>query len=160
MIEIDLTLTNANAIGSVEKQIENIRKLLTDVLPKARDAHNDTTLAPYQVAPGSVKYPIQWASPKQRRAFFATNGFGRGIPTVRTNDLQKAWRLVLNTTDGEASFSAVNDSGYEQFVTGAAQQPFHTATGWYQSNALAEQQGKTLGAQVTTDIVNAWATQK
>ena len=29
-------------------------------------------------------YPIQWDSERQRRAFFATDGFGRGIPTERT----------------------------------------------------------------------------
>jgi hypothetical protein len=30
--------------------------------------------------PGPVVYPIEWASERQRAAFFATNGFGHGIP--------------------------------------------------------------------------------
>ncbi len=35
--------------------------------------------------PGSpVRYPIQWDSERQRRAFFATDGFGSGIPYRRT----------------------------------------------------------------------------
>jgi hypothetical protein len=29
-------------------------------------------------------YPVTWDSEKQRRAFFATNGFGHGIPYKRT----------------------------------------------------------------------------
>jgi hypothetical protein len=31
-----------------------------------------------------VQYPIRWDSEKQRRAFFATDGFGHGIPYQRT----------------------------------------------------------------------------
>ena len=31
-----------------------------------------------------ISYPVQWDSEKQRRAFFATNGFGHGIPYERT----------------------------------------------------------------------------
>ena len=39
--------------------------------------------------PGPVKRPFRWASERQRRAFFATNGFGHGIPYVRTNALKE-----------------------------------------------------------------------
>jgi hypothetical protein len=39
-------------------------------------------------------YPINWDSPKQQRAYFATDGFGRGIPTKRTGRYQKAWAVV------------------------------------------------------------------
>lgn len=39
-----------------------------------------------------VTYPIQWDSEKQRRAFFATDGFGKGIPYVRTGDYIKGWK--------------------------------------------------------------------
>jgi hypothetical protein len=40
-----------------------------------------------------VQYPIQWDSERQRRAFFATKGFGRGIPYRRTNRYRLGWRL-------------------------------------------------------------------
>ena len=33
-----------------------------------------------------VQYPIRWDSAKQRAAFFATNGFGNGIPYERTGN--------------------------------------------------------------------------
>jgi len=39
-------------------------------------------------------YPIQWDSVKQRRAFFATNGFGRGIPTKRTDRYVREWQVI------------------------------------------------------------------
>src|SRR5690348_12561843 len=44
--------------------------------------------------PGKVKYPIEWESEKQRRAFFATNGFGRGIGAERTHDLSQSWGIA------------------------------------------------------------------
>jgi hypothetical protein len=31
-----------------------------------------------------IRYPVQWDSERQKRAFFATNGFGAGIPYQRT----------------------------------------------------------------------------
>ncbi len=39
--------------------------------------------------PGPPKYPIRWKSEKQRRAFFATDGFGKGIPYKRIGKLAK-----------------------------------------------------------------------
>lgn len=44
------------------------------------------------------KYPINWDSEKQRRAFFATDGFGRGIPTKRTGRYEKGWVIVRTGT--------------------------------------------------------------
>ena len=40
-----------------------------------------------------VRYPIDWDSPRQKRAFFATNGFGQGIPYRRTNQMVLGMRL-------------------------------------------------------------------
>ena len=41
---------------------------------------------------------FQRTLPRQRRAFFASDGFGQGIPTKRTGKLQAAWimRYVSN----------------------------------------------------------------
>jgi len=44
-------------------------------------------------------HPIQWDSVKQRKAFFASDGFGRGIPTKRTGEYTKGWQ-VIKTEDG------------------------------------------------------------
>lgn len=37
---------------------------------------------------------VNWDSRKQMRAFFASDGFGRGIPTKRSNEYVKAYKLV------------------------------------------------------------------
>ena len=43
-------------------------------------------------APSST--PVMWDSDRQRKAYFASNGFGGGVPTVRTGDTKRAWQLV------------------------------------------------------------------
>jgi hypothetical protein len=47
-----------------------------------------------------VRYPIDWDSPKQMRAYYATNGFGAGIPYRRTHAMRlgiKIERVPLGT---------------------------------------------------------------
>lgn len=88
--------------------------------------------------PGPVVYPIKWKTARQRRAFFATNGFGRGIPARRTGALAGAWKVTADT-DLEGGFIEVgNDTPYFQFVYGPDQQPFHTNTGWMDLNDIDE----------------------
>lgn len=88
-----------------------------------------------------VRYPIQWKTERQRRAFFATNGFGRGIPTQRTGALGRGWKYILTGDVREGLFTVYNDATsrsvltgelvfYEKFVQGIYQQPFHKNTGW------------------------------
>ena len=40
-----------------------------------------------------VTYPIQWDSEKQRRAFFATDGFGEGIPYQRKGVYERSYAV-------------------------------------------------------------------
>lgn len=40
-----------------------------------------------------VRYPIDWDSERQKRAFFATNGFGAGIPYRRTHAMRLGIKL-------------------------------------------------------------------
>lgn len=90
------------------------------------------------VEPGAVKYPIQWTSEKQRRAFFATDGFGRGIGAPRTHALSRGWTVDINFNKLNAEISTYNKQDYERFVTGADQQGFHANTGWQQSQPIMD----------------------
>jgi hypothetical protein len=115
-------------------------------------------LAQLQQEPGSPKYPIRWPSERQRRAFFATDGFGRGIPTKRSHALSQAWQAIVNVeqitrfqvfTNSLIAFLAQfkiteaptpppptiivdvsNPVSYERYVEGENQQGFHKDTGW------------------------------
>jgi hypothetical protein len=41
-----------------------------------------------------ITYPSQWDSEKQRRAYFASNGFGQGIPYVRKGNYIRGWAVA------------------------------------------------------------------
>ena len=63
-----------------------------------------------------ITYPVKWDSEKQRRAFFATNGFGRGIPTPRSNTYRTSW-VLKKTASG---YSLSNATSYAEWVGGDA----------------------------------------
>lgn len=82
--------------------------------------------------PGPVHYPIRWKSERQRRAFFATNGFGAGIPYERTGDLLAGYRINTITNDDGGILEVTNNVPYARFVVGDDAQPFHLDTGYRQ----------------------------
>jgi len=132
--------------------------------PKTLDnklrAWQGKTTAALSQQPGPVKRPVRWTSERQRRAFFASNGFGRGIPTQRSGKVAQ-WitfvdydglekqrlflyqlKLYLATLNplklGKRPaqmkdftlISIENDAPYMRYVTGFNQQGFHKDTGW------------------------------
>ncbi len=100
------------------------------------------TLVRLRQTPGPVVYPIQWTTPLQRRAFFASDGFGGGIPTRRIGKLQKGWVAKIRGAPEGSIFVIENtatnrdDVRYEQYVTGINQQRFHRNTGWQRSQDI------------------------
>lgn len=126
---------------------------------RLRSWQDQTTRRLAQI-PGAVKYPIRWTSERQRRAFFATDGFGRGIPTRRTGrvaqwgvfvdydaiDDMRSWlfqlqlflanlnprkQARLSSPPGEGLLARIaNTASYQRYVTGIDQQGFHADTGW------------------------------
>lgn len=93
-----------------------------------------------QPAP-SVARPIEWQSERQRKAYFASNGFGGGIPSRRTDTTRNAWYLHRELTAGELAIEIGNNKAHAQFVYGSLnqrsrdeaarfQQRMHRNTGW------------------------------
>lgn len=88
--------------------------------------------------PPAPNYPLAWRSEKQRRAYFASKGFGRGIPTKRTGRIRKAWRVLYIPVKqgGGGTIQITNSEPAAQFVYGRVeagntyQQPFHIETGY------------------------------
>ena len=62
-------------------------------------------------------YPINWDSIRQRRAYFASNGFGHGIPYRRSGRYPAGWKVVQKGTTG---YTVINDSPAAKFVGGNA----------------------------------------
>lgn len=94
----------------------------------------ETQLVPIFGAPGPVVYPIQWTSDKQRKAFFASNGFGRGIPTKRTRKTESSWKVIYVVASEGGEITLLNTEPHAKYVYGDAngmhQQIFHKRTGW------------------------------
>lgn len=83
--------------------------------------------------PGPVKYPIRWKTERQRRAFFASGGFGRGIPTQRTGKALAAWELIIEGDGLDLSAALTNPVPYDIYIQGDYAQPFHLDTGYTQA---------------------------
>lgn len=130
MFRVTWTYEGRGAFGSAARWFERLNPY---ALNRARERVRPIVrqmMGELHTPPGPVARPILWASDKQRRAYFATNGFGRGIPTVRTNRLVNSWTDEILIRDGELTVTARNGVPYREFVTGDKQQPFHYRTGW------------------------------
>lgn len=89
--------------------------------------------------PGAVKYPILWTSERQRKAYFATNGFGNGIPYKRTGRMSRGWYAWARRSGNRFEMTIANSTPGARFVYGDIrpradkkdpQQRFHRNTGW------------------------------
>lgn len=67
---------------------EKIQEVLVQATKEAENLAYER-LTTYAESP---TYPISWDTAKQKRAFFATDGFGGGIPHERANDLPQLFQ--------------------------------------------------------------------
>ena len=114
------------------------RKLEPAVIARALDATLEgcanVVLANIAKYPGPVRYPIQWASERQRRYYFwMRRKAGLSLQYVRGSDamsqrLGASWAV---TRSGQLAWTVGTRATYARFVQSAAnQQPFHSNTGW------------------------------
>lgn len=61
-----------------------------------------------------ITHPVQWDSVRQRKAFFASNGFGGGIPYRRRGRYEQGWQLK----PVENGFELQNRTRAARFVGG------------------------------------------
>lgn len=104
--------------------------------------------------PQKAKKPFIWKSERQRRAFFATNGFGGGIPYQRTNRLSSGWDVTLLTGDDEGLLQVTNEVPYARYVQGDDAQPGHLNTGWAQAGVIVAQ----YRAEAENVLIETWFT--
>lgn len=85
------------------------------------------------ITPGPVVYPIRWKSERQRRAFFATQGFGRGVPTKRMQEpggVLGGYDVTLQASVDSGQIDLTNDYPGAIYIVGEFQQPFLAINGW------------------------------
>lgn len=96
------------------------------VRPAVQSRVNQT----FAVYPGPVVRPFQFATEKSRRAYFATKGFGKGLPYHRTNELQRGWKVEVDRRKNSGFISIRNTAPAAVYVIGGRQVPGHRRTGW------------------------------
>lgn len=153
-----LNLPNSvlRAARNIPKRVmpEFRRELQTKVKPALQRQVDDLLGAD----PGPVKRPFVFSDdPVQnariRAAYFATNGFGKGIPYRRTNNLRTSWVVKLSSKLQKEFVTVVNLKSYAKYVYGPRQVPGHKRTGWGkdfdEAVALIEEDGIVM-------VVAAW----
>jgi len=125
-----------NADSAMKKDLDKIAKAIQG--PLSRDL--------MALTPGRVRYPIQWTSEKQRRAYFATDGFGKGIPYKRKTgkrSLMGGWQVRKYVSKSGNLLTASNDIDIYKYVAEDpnhvnAWQRFHRRTGWPSAGQVDE----------------------
>ena len=97
-------------------------------------------------------YPIHWDSEKQKRAYFASNGFGEGIPYRRKGTTERAWQLQ-KLDDG---YRLANESDAAFFVFGdlyqrKSQSNIHAGR-WPLTKTVVFEELDTLPQEIQVDI--------
>lgn len=113
-------------------------------------------LAELKADPGPVVYAangrLRWKSERQRRAFFASDGFGGGIPHRRTGGLQAAWEVEITGRDFNTDIYVNNDVPGAIYVQGDYQQPFHIDTGFPAAAPIFVRYEEQIGDA----LINTW----
>lgn len=121
---LDLSYSfDTTALEAVDENLRVMPRLLQTALRRRQRALKRQVLKIVAVAGKPVEYPIPWTSDLQRRAFFATDGFGSGIPYERTDTLIKSWDAAFEFTPEGGGFAVWNTDPKAPFVVGEFQQP-------------------------------------
>lgn len=65
-----------------------------------------------------ITYPVHWDSERQRRAYFATDGFGHGIPYQRSGAYNRNFKIEKTGSGVMRSYRLINDASYARYVGG------------------------------------------
>lgn len=132
MLRVNLQITSGAFIDSGRFRTKFNKVVQGIGIQTAREL--EPMLVPIFGAPGPVVYPIQWASDKQRKAFFASNNWGRGFPTKRSGKTERAWKVIYVVASEGGDITLLNTEPHAKYVygdeAGQHQQPFHRNTGW------------------------------
>lgn len=142
----------SDILAAYRQKLKKAPLLLTRAYKGEIERITNKVLRALKQQPGPVKYPIRWKTERQRRAFFATNGFGAGIPYKRTNRLANGWQMSFDARDTTGTVEIFNDVPYARFVQGDDAQPFHLDTGWIQAAPLVAQAQDDL----TDALIQTW----
>lgn len=116
---LDMLADGARRSPAIMKTIyeRNTRRFVNRTMGKLK-------VIPPDRAPGE---DIPWETPKQQRAFYASDGFGEGIPTPKRRPPRhiKAWKVKYNLRDPASRIEFYNELATAKFLFGYRQQKMH-----------------------------------
>lgn len=97
-------------------------------------------------------YPINWDSVKQKKAFFASDGFGGGIPHTRTDRYINTWQLERI---GDIGYRVSNQSQGAEAIAGdvviGRQSRIHQGR-WPVFRQVVDREVQKLPAEISKEI--------
>lgn len=148
MIRADIRV-DTDVLDAIRETAQDAPQRMSRAYSRAVSGLRTQLLNDLQQEPGPPQYPITTRmTPRQRRAFWATNGFGRGIPTQRSGALAAGYDVELLERDNGGLLQITNDAPYAPFVVGELQQGFHADTGWQPVDVVAARY-----EEVATDVL-------
>jgi hypothetical protein len=149
--------TDTKKITDLQRKMENFPPIAIQAGLKATndylntDEFKESMYAP-KASPGT---PFDWSSDKQRRAFFATDGFGGGIPTVRTYALAQDGAFSVNEASLWIEYS--NTAPYSKYVIHPTFQIVgHIHRGWKPVNKFVVAKSGEIAKVFESAAVAAW----
>ncbi len=151
---VDATFTFDDTLSAYVDQLEQtpqaVDALLNGSIKNYLDERIEFELG---FSPGGVARPIEWTAAavqdkppnvnfggnryysKQKAAYFATDGFGGGIPSTRTGAILNRWESVIDL--GNKTAGLLNNHPAAQHVIGTFRQRFHRNTGYRDEEQIA-----------------------
>ena len=129
-----ISINAAEVAQQVAKLKDKLGKFSPYAIGKGLDAAgaylNEDSFREEMYPPESDE-PFVWSSEKQRRAYFATNGFGAGIPYNRTHNLMYQGRFQVDKKYSSLYITYENAAPYFKWVQGFTTQIIGMkARGW------------------------------
>ena len=154
MISVDIT-ADLDVLDAIEEQMSKAPGLMATAYKRAVDRFiARPMLAELRREPGPVSRPLEWQSERQRRAYFATDGFGGGIPSTRSGKLLRGFRVSIDGAPKEGVvLMLTNRVPYTRYVMGDDMQKMHIRTGWQAYAPVVARYRE----QSTTILIDTWS---
>jgi hypothetical protein len=92
---------NQEELIGLQQALYEFPSQIEEALVEAMDEAEDVVQGNVSEYAPPPDYPINWSSAKQRAAFFASNGFGGGIPHQRNGAFPDSWdKIAITATPG------------------------------------------------------------
>lgn len=121
---------DTEALDLADKRVIASPKLMQRAMKRQQPRLRRRVLKIVAVEPGPPRYPLRWASAKQRRYVMAKLRREGNLPYQRTHELVNAWEAEFVFTEDSGAFVVENTSAKARWVVGEDQQPYHADTGW------------------------------